>query len=234
MKNPSGTIYPKSPLVDVTCELRFDGNLSVECNLDKFQQEVKKDYPLLLVPPTRLERPFKLEPYNFSDKNREKGILLSINYFAYYERKYSGHKKFIEEIEKYIPILKKLFGISKINRLSWRYSNLIEFQSNQDTTVPIGKFLNIKLNTPLGMCDEFHHFYFNFSSKLEHGILTTDIQPALNNLENKKFISLVYDYLMVENLNLDNILSKINTAHEESRNFFEEMITDEYRNFISK
>ncbi|MCK5244887.1 MAG: TIGR04255 family protein, partial [Desulfobacterales bacterium] len=43
-------VYPNSPLVEVVCEVRFPGELAIECRRDEFYEKIRDRYPTILFP----------------------------------------------------------------------------------------------------------------------------------------------------------------------------------------
>ena len=189
------------------------------------------NYPSLLVPHFQPDKPHSLQPYVFSKKNNKRGIQLALNSLSYYEKDYGGHKDFISEFSEIIAKFKKTFAISSINRLGWRYINVIPF-IREDHLIPLSRFLNLGINSPLGEQKAFENFTLLFTSNVENGSIATKIEPVLDQKSNSEAILLDFDFFMTSNLNVDVIMSKVEIAHKETRNFFENLITKEYRQYL--
>ncbi len=230
-KKIKSVIYPNSPLVEVVFELRFSGHPVVECRRDIFFDYIQKDYPKIYVPRIKEKSFVALEPYNFEKEDRSSGIILSINRFSFFCRKYNGFKEFEKEFLRLISFFKKSYPkIGTLNRVGFRYINMIPFV-REDGVVPIERFLNVKLQTPTIIPDKFNNISIGFISKINEGTITTRIEN-LKEGNNREVILLDIDYAKEGKFSIINIKKLLNESHKSSRLLFEELITDSYRMFL--
>ena len=224
-------IYPNAPLIKVVCEVQFNGNLEIEAKKYIFQQTIQEQYTKLFVPKIEgMDQAVALEPFSFENADRSSGILLSINKFAYFEREYTGHENFIKEFLRLFEILKKIVDIQKINRVGWRYINLIPFTRSNEN-IPIQDFLNVSVNIPKVNMDAINNFSVVLVSNAGSGQITTKLEPVISN-ERSEAILLDFDFAEIENINSENIKDKIDRAHDYTRDLFESMITERYRQYL--
>lgn len=224
-------IYPNSPLIEVVCEIRFHRELSIECQRNKFYEKVKKNYPNILLSKTKIDSVQSLLPYHFQKLDKSANMMISIDRFSYHENKYQGHKKFMNEFLRLVEILKKTYKLDRINRLGWRYVNVIPFV-RKDAIIPLDQFLSIGLKVPKGVSDKFENFSFVFISKVNGGSVTTKIETVYRQEIQEEGILLDFDFAMTKGLNMSNLKKKIKDAHLQNRSLFENIITEKYRQYL--
>lgn len=215
----------------MVCEIRFPGELSIECQRDKFYAKVRDQYPNLLIPKALPGSASSLEPYRFEDDANNSGIMLAINKFSFYQRTYEGHKMFIKKFLKLAKILGDTFKLNKLNRLGWRYINIIPF-AREDGTIPLNRFISIGIKTPEGVSEDFENLSIVFISKISEGSITTKVEPVIREDSQEEGIALDFDFFMTKELNLSNLKEKVNNAHMQTRLLFENIITDNYREYL--
>ncbi|MHC4394668.1 MAG: TIGR04255 family protein [Planctomycetota bacterium] len=224
-------VYPNQPLIEVVCEARFPADMAIECRKDLFHAKIKNKYSEILVPKVQVGKVMPFEVYRFEKKDCSVGIMLAINKFSFYEKKYKGHKKFIREFMRLARLLGETYSISKINRLGWRYINLIPF-TREDGVVPLQRFLTVSLNVPNGMSERFENLSMVFISKVTGGSITTKIESVMRGDQQQEALVLDFDFAMTGNLNFSKLGDYIKTAHEHTRALFESLITDQYRQYL--
>jgi len=224
-------VYPNQPLIEVVCEARFPADMAIECRKDLFYAKIKNKYSEILVPQVQMGKAMPLEAYRFEKKDRSAGVMLAINKLSFYEKKYEGHKKFIREFMRLASLLGETYSISKIDRLGWRYINLIPF-TREDGIVPLKRFLTVSLNVPNGMSEKFENLSMVFISKVAGGSITTKIESAMRGDKQQEALVLDFDFAMTANLNFSKLGDSVKTAHEHTRTLFESLITDQYRQYL--
>jgi len=220
-------VYPNSPLVEVVCEVRFPGELAIECRRDEFYEKIRDRYPTILVPKVG----DGLAPYRFENESQTAEIMLAINRFSFHDKKYSGHKEFIKEFVRLAKTLGEIYAVKKLNRLGWRYINVIPF-SRENEIVPLQRFTSFGLKLPEGMSDKFENLSIVFISKAPGGTITTRIESIIRSDDQQEALLMDFDFAMTEKLSLSKIDSCINKAHKQTRELFENLITDDYRQYL--
>ena len=224
-------VYPNSPLIEVVCEVRFPGDMAIECRKDLYYAKIKDKYSEILVPQVQPGKAMPFEAYRFEKKDRSAGVMLAINRFSFYEKKYERHKKFIREFMKLARLLGETYSISKIDRLGWRYINLIPF-TREDGLVPLQRFLTVSLNVPNGVSERFENLNMVFISKVGDGSITTKIESVVRGGRQEEALVLDFDFAMTENLHFSKLGDYVIIAHEYTRELFENLITDQYRRYL--
>lgn len=225
-------IYPNSSLVEVIFEMRFPGEPIVECRRDLFYEFVRDEYSQVLVPQTKEGAFVALEPYRFEKQDNSSGIMLAMNRFSYYSRKYSGFAEFKKEIIKLIGKIKKAYPkINKLNRTGFRYVNVIPFM-REAGIVPLDSFLRVELQMPTVIPKRYNNISIGFVAETDGGNITTRIETMPATDKTGEAILLDIDYAKEKNLALANIEKYLKESHDYSRQLFEDIITDNYRMFL--
>jgi uncharacterized protein (TIGR04255 family) len=220
-------VYPNSPLVEVVCEVRFPGELAIECRRDEFYEKIRDRYPTILLP----KAGDSLSPYRFENEGRTAEIMLAINRFSFHEKKYSGHKRFIKEFNDLVKTISQTYSLKKLARVGWRYINVIPF-TREDGIVPLQRFISINVNLPEGMSDKFENVSIVFISKAPGGTITTRIESIIRSNDQQEALLMDFDFAMTEKISFSRINSCVSRAHEQTRAIFENLITDDYRQYL--
>lgn len=233
-KNPKKEfiIYPNSPLVEVICEIRFPADLGIDCRRDQFQHAVKKEYPKIMIPNSQPNKALALEPYRFENESQSEGIMLAINKCAFYQRKYEGHQLFIKKFLNGINVFKQKFpDVKKINRIGWRYINIIPFV-REEGIVPLRQFLSVGVDLPAGVTEDYQALSIVFATKTKNGTIMTRIETVTEQNTKKEAILLDFDFSMTEKITFGKLSSCVKSAHDHTRELFEKLITEDYRKYL--
>jgi uncharacterized protein (TIGR04255 family) len=225
-------IYPNSPLVEVVFEIRFPGEPVVECRKDFFYELIRKVYPKVLVPPTKEGSFVALEPYRFEKAEGSSGVMLAINNLAYYSRKYPGFAEFRKESISLISKFKKAYpGIKKLNRIGFRYINIIPF-TREEGLIPLESFLTVSLKAPSTIPEKYNNISIGFVSESNEGSITTRIEIMAAPDKSGEAILLDIDYAKEKNFSITAVSKYIDESHKHARQLFEDLITVNYRSFL--
>lgn len=224
-------IYPNSPLVEVIYEIRFPGEPRIECNRDIFYEKIRGNFPNVLVPSIKAGDFPALEPYRFESENKQSGIMIALNKFAYYVRQYSGYKQFCKEVVQWVTEFSAIYKISKLNRSGLRYINIISF-SRESGVIPLNQFLKIRLDLPEVFPDNFENLSLVFISKTEGGAIATKIESIIAEDRSHEAILLDFDYAKNKDLTIDAVNQYLDESHAHTKRVFEELITDKYRQYL--
>lgn len=224
-------VYPNQPVVEVVCEIRFPGELAMECRRDGFQAKVRKKYPHLLVPNVRDGQAIALEAYRLTNEDQTSGIMMAVHRFSYFVKTYQGHTKFQKEFLRLAQILAGIVPLEQLNRFGLRYINVIPF-ARENGLLPLKRLLNLGITVPSGVSDEFQNLAIVLVNEAKGGTLTTRLEPALQQQTKQEALVLDFDFAFKKNLRFSKLGSYLKTAHTEIRNQFESLITDEYRQFL--
>jgi len=220
-------VYPNSPLVEVVCEVRFPGELAIECRRDEFYEKIRDRYPTILVPKVG----DGLAPYRFENEGQTAEIMLAINRFSFHDKKYSGHKKFIKEFNDLVKTISQTYSLKKLARVGWRYINVIPF-TREDGIVPLQRFVSVNVSLPAGVSDQFENLSMVFISRVPDGTITTRIETIIGSDDQQEALLLDFDFALTEKIAFSRINSCVSRAHEQTRAIFENLITDDYRQYL--
>ncbi len=224
-------IYPNSSLVEVVCEIRFSAELAIECKRNEFFDKIRDTYPNILLPQSIGIQTNPVTAYRFENESQNAGITLALNRFSFYEKDYSGHKKFIKEFTRLANTLIATYPLRDLQRLGWRYINIIPF-SREDGIVPLNRFVAAGIKVSEGISDQFENLSIVFVSRVEGGAITTRIESILRSNDQQEALLLDFDFAMTEKLEPSKIETYAKKAHKQTRALFESLITDEYRQYL--
>jgi len=234
----SDVVYPNQPLVDVVFEIRFPGEVRVECERHLFWEKIRDDYNKVLVPQQSPDKPLALMPYKFRREDDSMTVMVSLNSFAVSAAKYPGYQEFSKEILRVCELFGQTFNINEITRVGWRYINVIPFV-REDGLIPLSRFLNLGFKVPDSVPEEFKKLNLLFESEYKGGSVITQLQTIQRSVafgEQKEALLLDFDYGRVSTnddvLHFKNISTYLEEAHGKTRQLFEEFITDEYRQYL--
>jgi uncharacterized protein (TIGR04255 family) len=232
MSNGKKIIYKNAPLAETIFEIRFPGEPSIECKRDKFYERIRERYPKVSVPISAPGKALALEPYKFEQENADWTLALSINKISMHCRKYLHFDAFKEEVIRLIAIFKKVFGeVSKLDRTGLRYINMIPFIREKET-IPLRKYLNVSLNLPESISNDFSTMVVLFVSRTEGGSITTRIEPAISQDKKREIIILDFDYAKEKNLNIRLIEKYLDESHSYTKMLFENLLSDDYKKIM--
>lgn len=225
-------VYPNSPLEETIFEIRFPGEPAVECGRDKFFSKIRSKYPKVFIPTVKeFEQALALAPYRFQQEDGQAGVMISLNRFAFFTRKYEGFKNFKKEALRLSNIFMEMFKISKLNRTGLRYINIIPFAREKET-IPINDYFMFDINFPKVYPNKFNNISLAFTSATETGSITTIIENRKSEELSQEALSLDFDYSFEDNLEGSKLEGYIEESHEYTKNMFESLITESYRNYL--
>lgn len=234
MSPVSSEVYPNSPLVEVVFEIRFPGELQVECQRHLFWERIKDDYPTIKVPHPTPEKALALVPYKFVRKDKQMTIMVAINSLALSATTYPGFKEFKKEFLRIHNLFGETFKLKKLKRAGWRYINVIPFV-REDGLIPISQFLKLGFKLPSSIPERFKALSLTFDAKTEGGSITTRLDTLVREDGGQEAILLDFDYGKDGNgneLRFSDVEKYIDEGHSFTRQLFEDLITDGYRQYL--
>jgi uncharacterized protein (TIGR04255 family) len=240
MSAPEKVVYPNQPLVEVVFELRFPGEMAVECQRHVFWEKVRAEYPNILVPnvfappvkPGEYPAYPALQPYRFERLDKGAGIAVAMDRFALYVREYEGYRAFREEFLRVLGHFNECFSVSVISRAGWRYVNLIPFV-RKDGVIPLSEYLTLGFKVPDMIPERFSNLGLVFESKTDDGTITTRLDSRKSSKDSSEALLLDFDFgCQGDRLSMSEVPDYMETAHRHTRNLFEALITDKYRTFL--
>jgi uncharacterized protein (TIGR04255 family) len=226
-------IYPNSPLVDVACEIRFAGELAIETQRHLFWERIRDQYPEIRVPYLQPGQAPALQHYRFC--NSDGGVVaVALNSLAFSESKYSGHAKFIGEFERLARIFSECYpAIDKLNRVGWRYMNVIPFQ-REGESIPVNRMLKKGINLPFNVLQHARNFDARFESKHGDGFVIIRLASVANTqAPGVDGVLLDIDFALENSdLRIRNLVNDVKVARSHARAIFEDLIADDYRTYL--
>jgi uncharacterized protein (TIGR04255 family) len=231
-------IYPNSPLIEVVFEIRFPGEPAVECRRHEFYDIVRNQYPIVFVPQIQVGVSPALQPYRFERIDQSAGIMIAMDKFAYYTRKYPGYLEFKQEFLRLGSLFGELFNLSKLKRTGWRYINIIPF-TRESGNIPLQRFFNLSpffpnselcstKNTP----EQYENLSITLISKIDDCSITTKLESLISSDMAREALVLDFDCAQEKDLVLSKTETYIETEHRLAKNLFEALITDNYRQYL--
>lgn len=228
---PKAEIYPNSQLAEVVFEARFSGIPAIECQRHLLYEKVREAYPMVFVPQVKDGDFPALKAQRYANEDQSGAILHSINSFGYSSKVYPGFDSFKKELLRIFDIFRELFGIEKLNRIGWRYINLVPY-AKADGVIPIEQFFKLGLTLP-DSSSEYENLGIKLTAKLKRGHVNLVIEGMESKAKDGKEVLLFdIDYFKTEDLTAANIEDYINEGHKYSRQLFEDLITDNYRQYL--
>lgn len=224
-------IYPNSPLKEIIYELKFNGNLSIECKKDSFYKKIKNIFPKILVPKFEAGIAPALQPMKFTTENENCGVLLAINLFSFYSRDYSGFPRFKEDYAGVIKIFRETFDVGELNRIGLLYTNIIPYVDDTDK-VPINKFFDINININENLPLDNYALDLALTKKMEVANLNLKLRSVINPQTKEKAIGLDLDYYKDKDLDISNAEKYLVESRDYIHDLFESLITKKYRQFL--
>jgi len=231
-------LYPNQPLKEVIFEIRFPGELRVECERHLFWEKIRNDYPDVLVPRPLPDQAKALMPYRFRKSDNSMSVQVCMRSLAISAKKYPGFKEFSKEVLRIYEIFGSTFRIDKLNRIGWRYINVIPFVREKGA-IPLERLLNLGFKVPNIVPKEFKNINLIFESEQKGGSVITrlqSIEKSSSTINSQEALLLDFDYGKVPTEEQELIFSDVPTylveAHKNTRELFEEYITEEYRQYL--
>ncbi len=224
-------VYPKSPLVEVVFQIRFPGELAIECLRYQFWERIRGEYPKIFVPNASPEKALALIPYKFEKEDESSGVMLAMNSLALYVKEYQNYAAFKDEYLKVHSVFSEVFKITKINRAGWRYINIIPF-IREEGLIPLDSFLQLGFDVPKMIPKRFKILNLNFVSETDGGKITTKLETLERADGGGEAFLLDFDYAKEDDLNFSSVEEYIDEGHGYTRKLFEELITDNYRQYL--
>jgi uncharacterized protein (TIGR04255 family) len=231
-------VYPNQPLSDVACEVRFKGEMAVECQRSLFWDKIRDEYPDILVPHLQDGQAVALQHYKFRSLSG-RTVSVALNSLAFSEAKYSGHKVFIAEFMKLIRVFHETYPkISKITRVGWRYINVIPF-AREDGLVPLRRFVTLNISFPDKAFQTTSALDLQWVGKCLDGevrirvaaVLKKDLGEEITSKQEALLLDIDFGNSR-EDIKWEQLETLINDARAKCRRIFEGTISDDYRKYL--
>lgn len=227
-------VYPNAPLVEVVCEIQFNGELEIEARRHEFWDKLRDDYPKWLVPRSGTDdRPLALQHYRFRTEDGIRTILIAPNSFGFSVTEYGGHQAFFKEFARLYKVFAETFPkIDKLNRIGWRYVNIIPFVREKGL-IPIENFLKLELGLPEQVPSRYEKIDLNLTATRDNNDSVIVKLANVQKNTGEEGLLLDIDYgKKGDSLRFKELKKHLKDGHDHSRNLFENFITDAYRQYL--
>lgn len=229
-----GELYPNQPLSDVSSEIRFRGEMQVECQRHLFWNKIRADYPDILVPQVQGGQAVALQHYKFRNPDNGRTVSVALNSIAFSEARYTGHDSFTAEFGRLVDIFCALYpNLGSITRVGWRYINVIPF-SRESGCVPVRRFLKLDISLPRDLSQQTSALNLDWAGKDQDGEIRLHLAPIVQKtLPGQEALLLDIDFgYMNPDIAWSSVKSVIEGARKKCRGLFEDLITDDYRTYL--
>lgn len=220
-------VYPNSPLAEVVFELRFPGELAVECRRDEYYATIRGDFPYVWVPDVEAGKPPALQPYQFKSEGDAQAVMAAINRFAYSTKQYDGFARFKPRALELAEGFCDRFGIHKLNRIGLRYINIIPFVRDAGR-IPWQQYFTVRMSLPAGAFDCLTGVNIAYEAKCDVGTITTRIACVRSDEAAEAFL-LDFDFAKTESVTTAGLSAAIQEAHDETKRVFQEIVSEQYK-----
>lgn len=224
-------VYPKAPLSEVVFEIQFPGEPAVECHRDELFEFVRSSLPVVRVPEVSAERNFKFRTYQFASSDGAFTVMAGINQLGYSSKKYMGYADFKNQLIPIFHFFCERFKIQNFRRVGFRYINAIPF-TRENGLIPLSRYLKSKFILSPSIPDHFDQCSIALVQNLEKGKILTRIETMTDKNLKDEALLLDFDYFKTENLKAPQLDEYLEESHSQAKAFFENIITDQYREFI--
>ena len=231
----SRVIYPKNPLAEVLCQLRFPEILSIETELPAaFQERIRDVFPRFTVRKEGLPGK-QTNNYQFATEDNAVRVNLTSKFISLASSKYRCWEEFARLLDKPLAAFIQIYKPAYFERVGLRYVNFISRKDLGLEDVPYRELIN---SCYLGILSE--------EDVLENGTLrsTVDADTALrggcrcklhagpgtvrrgNQPDPETKFVLDFDLYMPGNLEVKLSAGALETLHSQSYGLFRGAITD--------
>lgn len=227
-------VYPNAPLVEVVCEIRFGGELTIEARRHEFRERIRADYPKLLVPKLGTdERPLLLQHYRFRSDNDERTVLLAPNSFGISVTRYQGQGAFVSEYMHVHKVFQDVYPeIDKLNRVGWRYVNIMPFVRSEGL-IPIDNFLKLDMHLPEQIPSRYEKLDLHFTALKTNDDSVIMRLASVQKSTGDEGLLLDIDYgKKGDSLRFSDVKKHLSDGHDHCKALFENLITDGYRQYL--
>lgn len=226
--------YPNAPLTEVACEVRFPGEIAVESSRELFWNEVREQYPTIRVPNAQPGVAPAVQHYRYQHLDGSRSLAVALNSLALSETKYSTHQPLLKEFENVHRVFSKCYPrITTINRIGWRYVNVIPFVREKGF-VPLDQYFKWDFAIAASVPKKFRAIQATFEIPSDKGIAVVRLVTARDSRdESKEAFLLDLDYCIEKPAAAFKDAPKLmKQLHTLNRQVFEDLITDQYRSYL--
>ncbi len=231
--------YPNQPLSDVACEVRFRGDMAVECQRNLFWEQIREVYSEILVPKVQEGQYVALQHYKFRDPKSGRTVSVALNSLAFSESTYSGHKSFIAEFMRLARLFHKTYpNANAITRVGWRYINVIPF-SREGELIPLERFVTLNISFPHKVFQSTSALDLKWTGRCLDGEVRIGVSAVFkkdgvsDSLSKQEALMLDLDFGTTrKDIEWSEMEAVVSDARRKCRSLFEETITESYRDYL--
>lgn len=224
-----GALYPNQQLRAVSLETFFKGRLSTLAGFGAVQERFKDRLDNLFVPNVQPGEPFALRPYQLRPANQKESLALAMNQATYVSFDYPGFTRFVDVAMDLLAPTLEILRVDSLERVIHRYDNQMIIQRDERGRLPIKDILKLMLpDGPAG--DELVALDIGWSRPWTNGLTETKVWVEQQDgwcVFKWSIAAVVSPGGAVADLR-----RSAESAHDEARRRFEELITDEFRSFL--
>jgi uncharacterized protein (TIGR04255 family) len=116
---------PNAALIEVACEIRFHGDLSLLPLQGKVQGRLRGAYPKLLVPAAESGSFPLLQPVRLTSADDAHVVLMAVNSFGVSTHGYTTYEDFKGRFDNALQALSSEFSVPTLTRFGLRYVNVL-------------------------------------------------------------------------------------------------------------
>ncbi|MBI5242270.1 MAG: TIGR04255 family protein [Elusimicrobia bacterium] len=228
---PNNEIYPRAPLVEAVFEIRFPGEPAIECRRNELFDFVRQDMPVVRVLEPLAGDSHMFRVYQFAAADDSQSVMAGLNVFAYSSRKYAGFEGFRAKLEPIFKFFCDRFMVKTLRRVGLRYINVIPF-ARENGVVPLGRYLKSSVILAPSLPQAAEVCSVGLLIPLPKGRIATRIETLKEAKTGGEALLLDFDYFKTDNLNAESLIEHLEESHQQTKEFFESIIADQYREFI--
>lgn len=231
--------YPNQQLRSVSIETYFPGRLRALAALAEVQDAVGDSLTNLYVPHVQGGEAVALRPYQLRDDGQRRSLALSVNQATFISFQYPGFDAFCSEA---VPILSRVLGIVRpphLNRVVFRYENEVGVSRMPDGIAPVARIFPGVLaplcagTGPNGACTTLDSAQeARWRDGQEQGVRGFHARLEENHGSDVLRVS-VYSAVETEKRSLGDLMRCVEAAHTTAAAVFEQIISEDFRAFIS-
>jgi uncharacterized protein (TIGR04255 family) len=231
---PEREHLPNSPLIDVSCEIRFAGDLSLFGSWGEVQARLRHRYPKVLVPIADPGKAPLLQAVRLASDDQTAVVMLALNSFAVSTRSYGTYRQFKNQFDEALDAFRPSLHQPTLTRFGLRYVNVLPSGPGE------GQRVHSALRLEVGGIAARWKGHPVLVLETEQGRLTLRIsllQPAAPSpgpgIVLDPGVHLDFDcFTTTPPASLDELAELMDEAHDVIDRTFFETITDEYLQYL--
>lgn len=226
-------IFPNPPIESVSCEIRFPTLLTIKDSIIRFQSKIRNEFPDYYT--QNIPKAYKSGIIDemwwvFKSSDDNLGLKIKNSSIVLTSTSYKEFTPFFEIIKKYFEYFFEINSIVKYLRIGLRYTNREEFADKEPNLRKILGYFNLK-HIKFEENDPINDFAIRYN-KVESGLYMTVGLEYNKNPQGKYVFLFDFDSYTSEEIDKDHYIGVIEKLHTNILKFFNEIITEDYKNDI--